>query len=239
MIKEYYKIAADLGLTRAPESIEYSVNTLFSGINFNAKRVLDVGGGTGIYSFFAYAKGAKEVINLEPVLDGSNTKMIKTFHTFRERLGAFNVEIINNTFQDFESKSKFDVIILHSSINHLNEDACRNLHNNNESERKYLKLLTKLYNITNADGKVVISDCTRYNFWPLLKLKNPFAPSIDWEIHQSPKTWKYLLENVGFYVERINWPTYRRLGWFGKTIFGNSTASYFLSGHFNMYLFRE
>jgi len=77
---------------------------------------------------------------------------------------------------------------MHSSINHLDELACKDLHRNNKSRVNYMNLVRKLYDITNNNGIVLISDCTRYTIWSLLGLKNPLSPSINYEIHQSPKT---------------------------------------------------
>jgi len=75
--KKYYDIIVNLGLSKSPKSIEYGVNYLFQGIDFKDKRVLDIGGGTGKYSFYAFVKGAKEIINLEPFSEGSNKKMLE------------------------------------------------------------------------------------------------------------------------------------------------------------------
>lgn len=236
MLNDYYNVSVQLGLSKSVESMSYIVNELFSGIDFNGKRVLDIGGGTGKYSFFASLKGAKEVINLEPVSDGSNPKMVSSFNEFKSRLGVANVRIVNKTFQEYNENVKYDIIIIKSSINHLDEDACRDLHINNESKKVYMSLLSKLYKLTNIHGKVIISDCSRYNIWPLLNLKNPFSPSIEWNIHQSPNTWKKLLENVGYNVDRIHWGgSYRRLGKLGKLFLYNKIASYFLNSHFDIY----
>ena len=48
----------------------FYLNWCFKGIDFRNKDVLDIGGGNGIFSYYAKYLGAKEVINLEPFSDG-------------------------------------------------------------------------------------------------------------------------------------------------------------------------
>jgi hypothetical protein len=60
-------------------------------------------------------------------------------------------------------------------------------------------------------ARLVLTDGSRYSFWHLLRLRNPFAPAIDYEKHQSPRVWIALLRQAGFTAERTDWLVPRAL----------------------------
>src|SRR5438067_4566581 len=60
-----------LGVIRGERLTEALMQSLFRGVQFDGKRVLDIGGGDGIYSFYAAARGATEVMCLEPEARGA------------------------------------------------------------------------------------------------------------------------------------------------------------------------
>ena len=81
--------------------------------------MLDIGGGYGLHSFYAACLGAKEVICLEPVSEGSSDSSIENFTKIQDRFGVDNVKLQNITFQEFKHDGKlFDLILSHYSINH-------------------------------------------------------------------------------------------------------------------------
>ena len=89
----------------------------FKDVVFENKNVLDIGGGNGIFSYYSKYKGAKEVINLEPFSDGS------TFFDFsNQRINSqLEIHVKKVILQEFKTNEKFGIIILHDSINHLDE----------------------------------------------------------------------------------------------------------------------
>lgn len=90
--------------------------------------MLDIGCGDGILSLYAAWKGAKQVIGLEPELAGSTKGVLEKFKHQSELLALDNVSIKPLRFQDYQPKDvRFDIILLHNSINHLDEQACINL----------------------------------------------------------------------------------------------------------------
>lgn len=97
-------------------------------------------------------------------------------------------------------------------------------------------ILLKLAAMITAGGMMIISDCSRINFWPLIIIANPFAPSITWNIHQSPYLWLKLLEKIGFVFHKLTWTSPNRLGLIGKLILGNKYFSFFRNSHFNLYV---
>lgn len=201
----------------------------FKGVNFKNKEVLDIGGGNGIYSYYSMSRGANYALNLEPFESGS------TFYSSNLDIdNPLKIETINNTIQNFSSTKKFDIIILHDSINHLNEPLFEHLHQNQNSYSSYVKLINKICSHLKETGIIIITDCSRYNFWGSFGIKNPFAPSIEWNLHQSP----YLVLSLfkgNFIKYKLRWSPFKRFGQFGYFLskFGK-IPSYFLQSHYNI-----
>ncbi len=64
---------------------------LFEGVDLDNSRVLDIGGGNGVFSFYAALNGAEEVICLEPEEAGSRSSMQSKFERMSTSLGLANV----------------------------------------------------------------------------------------------------------------------------------------------------
>nr|BAJ06976.1 hypothetical protein [uncultured bacterium] len=221
------------GLYSNKGKLAFKMDTLFKGIAFTNKRILDIGGGFGLYSFYAAFRGAKKVVCLEPEAEGSSSSVIDKFHKLKNLLKCNNVELRPLTLQAFEAKGEtFDVILLHNSINHLDETACINLLRESKAKAVYRELFSKIYSLSNKDAKLIICDCSRYNFFSLFKIRNPMAPTIEWHKHQAPKVWANFLGEVGFMNPRIRWSSFNRLGNWGRILIGNKFVAYFLVSHF-------
>ncbi len=116
------------------------MKTLFKKVTLENRRVLDIGGGGGLHSFYAACMGAKEIICLEPETEGSRSGMGAKFRKLSETLGDNQVRFEPVTFQAFEpAGEQFDIILLHKSINHLDETACINLLNSEVPKAIYME----------------------------------------------------------------------------------------------------
>ena len=71
--------------------------------------------------------------------------------------------------------------------------------------KKYEKIFDKISDLLVPGGQFIISDCSNYNFFPMLRLKNPFVPTIEWEIHHPPTFWYEIMERSGFTDPKISW----------------------------------
>ena len=206
-------------------------------IDFKNKKILDVGGGSGICSFYGYFKNCKSAINLEPILSGSNHNAIDGFKSYLKKNSSIkNIKHINKKFQNFISEDKFDYIIFHDSINHLNEGVYQNLIIDKNSKEYFYKFyISKIDSLIKKKGKVIITDCSPVNFYNFFGFKNPFAPSINWKLHKDPNTLRYFFENYGYEILTIKWTPLKRLGNFGIFLskFGRCFA-FFLQSHFVM-----
>ena len=168
--------------------------------------MIDIGSGAGKYSFFAGFAGARKVVCIEPEFEGSNKSAMNMFERLSMRFSFPQIELKKIAFQDFDNKGEmFDVILLHNSINHLDEDACLHLQNSDKARKRYELMFKKIEGISKRGTELIIADCSRYNFFALLKIRNPFAPTIEWRKHQSPYFWCNLLRKFGFSDPRIKW----------------------------------
>lgn len=210
----------------------FYVRKLFGGINFHNKNVLDIGSGNGIFSIYCSMSGAKTVVSLEPETQGSSDKMIETSLTLKNKYKCENVNFVNKKFEYYNNDLKFDVVLLHNTINHLDENATISLKNNETSQQKYIDILKFLRDKLNDDAEIIITDCSRYNFFGDLNIKNPFAPQIEWEKHNSPYLWKEMLTKAKFNSISVEWVNHNSLRSTGLLIFGNRFMSYFLNSYF-------
>jgi hypothetical protein len=234
-IDKFFFLAFHEGLLPDPYGSRIYFNILFKNISFDKKTMIDIGGGAGLFSFYAASMGAKSVICIEPEAAGSKQGLIEKFKKLQSDLKTGDqVKLETTTFQDFNSRDKkFDIILLHNSINHLDEEACIKLKYDSHAIEIYKTIFRKLGDLAGKGATLIIADCSRYNFFALFNLKNPFAPTIEWHKHQSPKYWARLLSDAGFCNPDIRWNIFnQRLRFMGKLPFVGKFASYFRRSHF-------
>lgn len=217
-------------------NLKFHLDFLFQNIDFTGKNVLDVGGGKGLLTFYAATKGAKSVICLEPECDGSSLGMNKEFNDIKFKISSnMPVELLPVTLQDYMTtvnKNDFDIIVLHNSINHLNEEACINLLKSKVSYQTYYEIFSKVYEIMKDGGQLIIADCSNRNLLNDIGVKNFLVPTIEWQKHQMPKTWITLLKEIGFKKPQLEWKSPNSFGRLGKVFMANSFVSYMTTSNF-------
>jgi SAM-dependent methyltransferase len=230
-VEEYFRFVEQ---ERLWNRARHYMERLFQGISFEGKRVLDIGGGAGLFSFYAGCMGASKVICLEPEAEGSTSGVTQQFKKIKVALQpAAPVEQYATTIQTFNDRcEKFDIILLHNSINHLDEDACMNLMSDLKAKETYCKIFMTLGSLAEVRAKLIVADSSRQNFWDICHVQNPFAPTIEWEKHAHPKDWAALLAKAGFGNPQIRWLAFNRLGHSGQLLLGNEVASYFLDSFY-------
>lgn len=234
-VEPFLKQAVDSGLCKRGRNLLNHVRYFFGNIDLRGKRVLDVGGGRGLLSFWTAVNGGIAVC-LEPEFEGSSEDMQDSFRTLAQSLqiSSARAQQLAVTFQDYDTDEKFDLIALANSINHLNERATVNLQHDPAAVSEYASYFRKMLSLLNREGRVIILDCDRYNFFNMLGLKSPFMPTIEWHKHQSPYFWRKLLESAGFKVVGISWSSPNSLGRLGRILLGNRLVAYFLLSHFRL-----
>jgi len=237
-LSEFYRAVVEAGQYPSIGNLRFHLASLFDGVPLSDHRLLDVGGGDGVHSFYAACRGAREVICLEPEADGSTAGTFERFRKLQDRLGLDQVHLEPVTLQAFSPGVSFDVVLLHDSINHLDDRACAGLPRDTRAHASYLELFSKLASMCVPCATLIVCDCARRNFFGDLGVRDPFAPTIRWAAHQSPETWESLLNEAGFRRTRLRWSSPNGLGAWGRAILGHRLPAYFLKSHFGMWLRR-
>jgi predicted nicotinamide N-methyase len=222
--------------------IKRHLDYIFENVDLKGKKILDVGGGAGLMALYGAFSGAKKAICIEPESDGSTIGFRQIFNTFKQESGIITeAENLNETFQSFYPKAqdKFDLVVFHNSINHLDEPACQNLLTDDKARDSYNKIFKELNNIMSENSTVIILDCGRRNFFNTIGLESPFARNIEWDKHQEPEEWIRLMKNNGFSNFEVTWSSHEALGKLGEIFTGNRFCSYFLFSHFKIVAKKE
>jgi len=232
-VEGYYSAVETEWPKRNVGNLRFHLDHLFDGVELSGARVLDVGAGDGLYSFYTAAKGADRVVALEPEADGSTAGVREHFENLGGRLGYGTVELFPDTFHEFDpGDERFDVLFMRASINHLDERATSALHRDDAARQVYLDLLAKLAGMSAEGAKLIVADCTRHNLFARLGVRNPLQPTVEWDKHQAPETWVDLLEEVGFGEPRVRWGSLNSLRGPGRALMGNRFANWLTLGAF-------
>jgi SAM-dependent methyltransferase len=214
-------------------NLRFYLEYLFDGVDFRGRRVLDVGAGDGKFSFYAACMGATEVVGLEPEAQGSSAGASSAFEETASLLGLENIELVPTRLEDYDPKANaFDVLLLHASINHLDEDACIRLREDARAHAVYREMFDRLAALARPGADLIAQDCSPHNLFAALRVRNPFEPTIEWHKHQRPELWAELLGEVGFENPRIRWNSFNSLRSFGRQVIGNRVASFLLTSAF-------
>ncbi len=210
---------------------------LYQDVPLKGARLLDIGGGSGVFSLYAAAAGASRVLCLEPEAAGSVKGKRETFERVAQASGALPVEMRGLTLQEYDpGDERFDIVMLHNSINHLDEEACINLRKRADARQTYARLFGTIADLIVPGGHLLLTDCTSDNLWPRLGLKNPVAPWIEWHKHQPPEIWRALGEQVGLRHCCMQWTSLTSLGAAGRVLLGNRLGAYLTIGAFRLHM---
>jgi SAM-dependent methyltransferase len=233
-LEEYFSIIAREKMHPSAGRLRFYLQDLFADVDLRNSRVLDIGGGSGLFSFYAACMGAEKVVCLEPESEGSSSGMSARFRRVCEELGVGEKATLRPvTIQSFHpGDSRFDVVLLHNSINHLDEPACIHLLEDEKNREIYRRIFARIASLSAAGANLIVCDCSRYNLFARLGIRNPLAPSIEWHKHQAPEVWASLLRDAGFRDPKITWIPLNLMGSLGRFLTNNPCASYCLNSRF-------
>lgn len=148
-----------------------------------------------------------------------------------------NIEHTNELLEDYDRQNNtFDYILMHNSINHIDEESCIVLKESQAAREKYLIFFSCMAEISEQNTRLIVCDCSRNNFFNELGLTNPMMKTLEWHKRQNPKFWATLLSKKGFKLQSIDWTSPKILGIPGKLLLSNSIMSYFTRSHFRIEL---
>lgn len=231
----FEQISDLIGGRKTPHHIEYNCRQAFEDINLVGKNVLEIGAGEGILSAYT-AQFAKHVTAIEPEAAGSTEGYSSVIKHIKKQLGFANLELFQDIVQNFDcAERKYDIVLMHNSVNHLDEPMCEKLHYSSEAKNAYQNIFKHISSMMSLGAKLIIADCSRHNFFQMIHMKHPITPQIEWEKHQAPKTWVNILEPLGFVKEELSWTVAYPLRKF-SLLLNNRTAAFFLFSHFCLVL---
>jgi SAM-dependent methyltransferase len=199
-----------------------------------ASSVLDIGGGDGAIAHYLAHYGLSVDV-IDPYADGEVGGAPIFFERLQNELCLPGKVSLTKAFvQEFEPSHRYDLVISHNSINHLDETSVRDLQKNTKSAERYRRLFTSISELLKPGGVFLISDCARRNLFGDLHLTNPFARSIEFELHQNPRIWRALLNSTGFVCEGWMWNSMMRTGELGRLLLGNRLGAYLTTSHFTL-----
>ena len=225
------------GLKR-PRGIDgYLRRQVFRNLDVSNAAILDVGGGNGLISLWAVTEGdAGSALVLEPGLDGSSKQMESQFNSMISILDPetrARLELSTQTIEQLDQATrKFDFVLFHNSINHIDECSTQALHSDPNAQAKYKEVFDRISDLMTESGHLIIADCSNRNAFGDLGLRNPVAPSINWGIHQPPEVWSKVALETGFTETDRLWTSRREFGRLGQVVAGNRPVSYLLNSHF-------
>ena len=234
-IQEFITTITELGEYSNRNSLKNYLQQFFGKHSVNNLRILDIGGGAGLLSFWVAFNGGSAVC-LEPEFEGSSHGIRKSFNKISLALNVCpeRAQQLSTTFQEFSDNNSFDMILLANSINHLNEEATIRLQEDIGAFKEYLSYFRKMHSLLSSRGRLIITDCDRHNFFDKLGLRSPLMPSIEWHKHQPPAFWGKLIEEAGFKEVKISWTAPNKLGKLGRVLLGNRLVLFFLLSHFRL-----
>jgi len=235
-LQVYLDAMASEGVYPSKRNLHRYLKHLFKTVDFEGARVLDIGGGNGLFSFYAGSCGAERVTCLEPTGAGSSPHTESTFSRLATHLGlSTRVQLCTETIQAFEPGAKtYDVVLMHHSINHIDESACIRLEYDQSARAVYQSMFRKLFLMCSPSAQLIVCDCSRQNVYAQLGVRNPFLPMIEWGKHQTPWVWISILSAVGFERPRVRWQAFNTLGPIGQIFLSNRAVAYFLTSLFTL-----
>lgn len=234
-----YRAAVEIGAAKSEWRLRNYIRYLFHKVDFSGRRVLDIGGGTGVFSMYAACRGAESAVCMEPECDGSTANVARAFARLQTAVPTVGerVTLERVTLQEYPAPDKpFDVVLLNNSINHLDEQACIHLLEDAANEEVYRQLLTKIHGLCAPNAVLIVADCSRYNLFPCLGLRNPLVRSIEWHKHQAPSTWVRLLRDVGFGSPVVRWSGLPPVGLADRVFCSRKPVAFMLASHFCIHM---
>ena len=211
----FQNMLSEDGRDNAPAFL-HSMRHLLDGMELDGKTVVEVGSGRGLCSIYASLSGASRVLSIEPELDGSFGGVLSTQ---RSRVSSLdlNIDILAEDFNTWHpAGQQFDMLMSINSINHLHESTNHAMVHA-ETWNRYVAVAKKMQSVLRPGGVAIVTDSSRYGLFlqgKYIGLHRPWTlrrSSVNWRIHQTPRTWRQIFLAAGFKRVDVDYPLPFRL----------------------------
>lgn len=231
---EFLQIVAAKSGYRNGESLRYRCESIFKDVRLSGASVLEIGAGRGELCFWAALQGATEVVGLEPEIEGSTHGFTHDFADMLQVSELRQVKLVKKTIQEYEAPpGHFDVVVSQNSLEHLDESASPRLGKDKAAARVYAEIFRKIHGSLKPGGVFIATNASQENFWPMIGLRNPISPQIEWHLHPAPRTWRKLMSATGFNQIETDWPVRHRLRHLG-VLAANPAFAFFTESNFRL-----
>jgi len=210
-----FALAFEEATRHSVEDITYRCRQLLKQIDVRNKDVLDIGCGTGLYSFFLGSYGgARRVVGIDPSEgEGSPDNVHEVFARNAQKLALKNVEFVRADFRTASFDTKFDIILAISALHHVYETT-RNMLVDPDAKNEYRKILKQIYDLLNDGGNLIIMEASRSHFTQITRKfgfhGRGYMKNMSWNTKQVPTAWMTLLKEISFVdIEMNYWVPYR------------------------------
>jgi 2-polyprenyl-3-methyl-5-hydroxy-6-metoxy-1,4-benzoquinol methylase len=216
------------------DRLAWRIEEIFGSTDYSGKSICEIGCGGCEYSAYLAVHGAKSVLAVDSGGDGNLQWQLDRRRKLLAELPLDNFTFRPIALDQIQSDEQLDLVFGISVVEHFHETP-GSIWRDADAVRAYQEAFASLNRLLRPGGVLILSDVTRQSlprFIELLlrrRIRWPFNPDIDWNIHQTPKTWKTIAAHAGFANFRIRWHTpYRAQSL--KFLVGNRVSQFFTSG---------
>lgn len=199
--------AVDWSLDR----LAFRVRDTFRDTSWVGKDVLEIGCGRGDVSIFMALNGARSVMAIEPTSTGGSRAAAELLRRRLDLLKLRNLTFAPVTVEELDYPERsFDLVFGIQVVEHLYETR-ELVVKGSPAYVNYVKAFRHVHRLLRPGGSFVLTDVSRSSLWTLVRriwgrrFVSPLAPTVYWEIHQYPRTWRRVAEDAGFGAVAVHW----------------------------------
>jgi hypothetical protein len=137
--RRFQEVVVEVTGANGSRAISYQ-RLLFQDVDVRGRSLLDLGGGTGVVSFYACPLRSQKGRMPRTERCGVNGRCPRGFELIRSKVDV-DVDFVSGRLEGWSEA--FDVVLMNNVINHLDEGACQRLHLDAQAGRTYRAQLEK------------------------------------------------------------------------------------------------
>lgn len=210
------------------QNFEFHFRQQFQGIDFENKKILEIGCGKGFLSLYiaCFMKPAEVIALDEDEGEGSDLNVLDMVTQNIKLLELDNIKIVKNDVMNYFNDSYFDIIISNNALHHVCEHGL--LKHDIRARLKYIKIFEHIRQLLAPNGVLTIFEYSRKSIWKHLPGKR--FKEIEWSLHPTRDEWLNVLKSSGYKVQRTKFVVPYKLRKFPFLI--NSISLYFYLSSF-------